>query len=82
MEHDRTFYWTYKEEDAIRIGDLKLRMKDGNILGLFDLAADPGEEKDLASAYPEKVKQMIDLQVRWKKECEMQQTSVTDAGNR
>jgi len=82
MEHDGTFYWTYKEEDAIRIGDLKLRMKDGNILGLFDLAADPGEEKDLASVYPEKVKQMIDLQVRWKKECEMQQTSVTDAGKR
>lgn len=82
MEHDRTFYWTYKEEDAIRIGNLKLRMKDGNILGLFDLAADPGEEKNLASAYPEKVKQMINLQAKWKKECETQQTSVTDAGKR
>ncbi len=81
-KHDRTFYWTYKEEDAIRIRDLKLRMKNGNILGLFDLAADPGEEKDLASVYPEKVKQMIDLQARWKKECETQQTSVTDASKR
>jgi hypothetical protein len=57
-------------------------MKDGNILGLFDLASDPREEKNLASAYPEKVKQMIDLQARWKKQCEMQQTSVTDAGKR
>ena len=82
IEHDRTFYWTYKEEDAIRIGDLKLRMKDGKVLGLFDLAADPGEEKDLTSVYPEKVKQMMDQQARWKKECEAQQTSVTDSSER
>ena len=82
MEHDRTFYWTYTDEDAIRIGDLKLRMKDGNVLGLFDLAADPAEEKDIAPAYAERVKQMIDLQARWKKECETQQTSVTDVRKR
>ena len=82
MEHNRTFYWTYKKEDAIRIGDLKLRMKDGKLLGLFNLAVDPDEEKDLASAHPEKVKRMMDLQAKWKKECEAQQTSVTDSGNR
>jgi arylsulfatase A-like enzyme len=82
MEHNRTFYWTFKDEDAIRIGDVKLRMKNGKTLGLFDLTADPTEQKDLAPTFPEKVKQMIDLQAKWKKECQTQQTSVTDAPKR
>jgi len=79
MEHDRTFYWTFEvaHEDVIRIGDLKLRMKDGKVLGLFNLAADPDEEQDLAAAHPEKVKRMRDMHAKWKKECEAQQTSVS-----
>jgi len=82
MEHDRTFYWTFNKEDAIRIGDLKLRMKDGKVLGLFNLAVDPDEEKDLASAHPEQVKQMMDLQAKWKEQCRSQQTSVTGSGKK
>jgi len=58
--------------------DLKLRMKDGKVLGLFDLPDDPDEEKDLASAHLEKVKRMRELHAKWKKECEAQQTSTTD----
>jgi arylsulfatase A-like enzyme len=77
MARDRTFCWTYQEEDAIRIGDVKLRMKDGKVLGLYDLAADPDEKKDLASEQPGRVKEMIALQATWKKECEAQQTSTT-----
>ena len=77
-EHDRMLCWTFKNEDAIRMEDLKLRMKDGKVLGLFDLADDPDEEKDIASAHLEKVKRMRELHAKWKKECEAQQTNTTD----
>jgi len=77
-KHDRMLCWTFKNEDAIRMEDLKLRMKDGKVLGLFDLADDPDEEKDIASAHLEKVKRMRELHAKWKKECEAQQTNTTD----
>lgn len=81
-KHDRMFCWTFKNEDAIRMGDLKLRMKDSKILGLFDLAVDPAEEKDLSSARREEVKRMQGLPAKWKKECEAQQVSATDSSKR
>ena len=53
---------------AIRLGDWKLYLdKVEEIPGtnkgpvLIDLSKDPGEEKDLASEYPEKVKDMKKL---------------------
>jgi arylsulfatase A-like enzyme len=76
-EHNRMFCWTFKNEDAIRIGDVKLRMKDGKVIGLFDLADDPYEEKNLASAHPQEVARMRELHAKWKKQCESQQTSTT-----
>ncbi len=75
QSHNRTFYWTYKDEDAIRIGDMKLRMKGDKVLGLYDLANDPGEERDLASVRPKDVDRMRMKQANWKRECESQQTS-------
>lgn len=76
MKHDRTFYWTFKKEDAIRTGDLKLRMKDGELVGLFDLANDPDEEKDVSAQYPDKIAKMKRLHAKWKDECEARQTSL------
>jgi len=73
--HDRVFCWTYKDEDAIRIGDMKLRMKGGKVLGLYDLAHDLREDRNLASARPKEVERMRAMQTRWKRECESQQTS-------
>lgn len=73
--HDRTFYWTYKDEDAVRIGDLKLRMKNGKVLGLFNLATDPDEERDLAPARAADVAKMRAMHAKWKAECKAQQTS-------
>ncbi len=78
--HDRTFYWTFKDEDAIRIGDMKLRMKNGQVLGLFDLAADPDEEHNLALARPRQVSSMRSMQAKWKAQCEAQQTSTAQSG--
>ena len=79
MEHNRTFYWTFVNEDAIRCGDLKLRMKGGKVLGLYNLADDPEEKKDLSASQPAKVKEMAEMQGKWKKECEAHQTSASDS---
>jgi len=80
LEHNRTLYWSFKNEDAIRVGDWKLRMIDGKVVGLFNLAADPGEKRDLSAENSQKVSQMRELQAKWKKECEAQRTSVVDSG--
>ncbi len=37
------------ERQALIEGDLKVTASEGRVLGLFDLAADPGEKQDLAS---------------------------------
>ncbi len=76
---DRTFYWTYKDEDAIRIGGLKLRMNDGGVLGPYDLAADPDEQRGLASTRPGGVAKMRTMHAQWKAGCEAQQTSAAES---
>jgi arylsulfatase A-like enzyme len=65
----RNLYWRYGEQYAIRQGDWKLvhsmeRITSPPIIktGLFNLAKDVGEEHDLASEHPEKVKE---LQMLW-----------------
>ena len=75
MAHDRTLYWTFGGEDAIRCGDLKLRVKGRTVASLYNLADDPSEEKDLSVQQPEKVREMKDLLDAWKKECAAHQTS-------
>jgi arylsulfatase A-like enzyme len=75
MEHDRTLYWTFGSEDAIRRGDWKLRMKSDEIVGLYDLANDPGEKNDLSSEHPDMVREMKGQLSVWMRECETQQTS-------
>ena len=37
------------ERQALIEGDLKVTASEGRVLGLFDLAADPGEKQDLSS---------------------------------
>jgi arylsulfatase A-like enzyme len=68
-------YWRFGQQMAIRLGDYKLVRYDSNAdthtgarnqpvtaVRLYNLAADPGETKDLAAALPDKVKE---LQSRW-----------------
>ena len=72
---DRRLHWTYRNEDAVREGDLKLHVTDGTPDGLFDLSSDPEEKLDLRTTTSEKVKEMMAKHHVWKQECETQQTS-------
>ena len=70
-------YWHYPHYSnqggipggAIRMGDFKLveRYEDGRV-HLYNLADDIGEQKDLASQFPERVSEMRDLLHVWYKE--------------
>lgn len=68
-------YWRFGEQMAIRLGDFKLVRYDTNAdtltgarnqptspLKLYNLASDPHEDRDLAAAMPDKVKE---LQAKW-----------------
>jgi arylsulfatase A-like enzyme len=56
--HD-ALYWRYGGKWAVREGNFKLLRADANSpVQLFDLGKDVGEQTDLASAEPERVKQM------------------------
>ena len=68
-------FWEHSANRALRMGDWKLvaRVKsqskftpsDENAWELYDLEKDPSETENLASKYPEKVKEMA---ARWEKE--------------
>ncbi len=68
-------FWEHSANRAIRIGDWKLvaRVKnqkkftpaDENVWELYDLSKDPSETIDLATKFPEKVKEMA---ARWESE--------------
>jgi arylsulfatase A-like enzyme len=75
MEHDRTLYWTFRKADAIRSGDWKLRVSNGKVTGLYDLAEDPAEANDLSAAHPHRVRDMHKQLDVWKADCAAQQTS-------
>ncbi|HYH56585.1 MAG TPA: hypothetical protein VD772_08245, partial [Anseongella sp.] len=54
---ERTIFWKYRKQTALRKGGWKLM----NGEELYNLAADSKEQKDLAAAYPEKVKELQEL---------------------
>lgn len=68
-----TLYWEYGPQWAIRQGSWKLTFawpsKEAKtpILGLYDLTQDIGESRDLASAQPERVKQLEAAWASWRK---------------
>jgi arylsulfatase A-like enzyme len=45
-------FWKRRADYAVRVGTWKIG-KTGNVTGLFDLAADPGEKKDLSKERPD-----------------------------
>ena len=53
--HDVLFWRHGGDRWAVRRGDWKLIKQDGDVPMLFDLAADVGEQRDLAAAQPERV---------------------------
>lgn len=72
-------YWRFGEQMAIRAGDFKLVRYDGNAdtntgrggpvtaAKLYNLAADMHEDKDLATAMPDKVKELETMWDEWDK---------------
>ena len=65
-----TMYWRYGPQWAVRQGDLKLVVSNGGSgePELYNLASDVSESKNLASAQPEKVKQLQTLYTAWSAE--------------
>ncbi len=57
---ERTLFWRMRELKAVRKGDWKLVMPGDGTTALYNLAKDPGEKNDIASANPEVV---FDLKV-------------------
>lgn len=64
-----TLYWRFGEQWAIRHGDWKLVAGRGaKEPGLYNLASDISEAKNLAAAQPEKAKELRDLWDKWNAE--------------
>lgn len=72
---ERSMHWTYRDEDALRNGDLKLHMTEEKPDGLFDLSTDPDEEQNLLDARTDLAEAMRGTHLAWKAECRAQQTS-------
>ncbi|HEY4288060.1 MAG TPA: sulfatase [Puia sp.] len=73
----RVLYWHYPHysnqggspSSALRAGDWKLvQFYENDHIELYNLAWDPGEQRDLANAFPEKTGELLELLNAWKKE--------------
>jgi arylsulfatase A-like enzyme len=62
-------FWERRKDHAIRVGNWKW-VQTGNASGLYDIAADRGETKDLSKEKPEVVKQLKTRFAAWKAEME------------
>ena len=67
--HER-LYWRFGQQMAIRQGNYKLVQGPMGAKGLYDLAADIGESKDLTSDRPELAKEMQAAWEEWNKQLE------------
>ena len=65
-------YWEHEGNLAVRQGKWKLVQRYKYPLELFDMAADRTELKDLASANPEKLKELSTMYDAWAKRCKVQ----------
>lgn len=71
---ERRLFWRMAnrrtQQKAVRDGRWKLLIDAGDSR-LFDLAADPGEQRDLAAAHPDRVRALEAAIVAWEREIEM-----------
>ncbi|MEX0704685.1 MAG: sulfatase [Planctomycetales bacterium] len=63
----REMFWQLQEEQAARIGDVKW-VRTPKFEGLFDLANDPGEQRDLSAEKPELLAKTRARWDAWRKE--------------
>lgn len=66
----QTLYWKMEGRGAIRDGDWKLLRFPDRPAELFNLAEDPSEQSNLASAHPERVKALFKKLFAWELELE------------
>jgi len=64
---ERTFFWRYRKEKAVRKGPWKLLVQ-GDKVRLFNLEKDLGEKENLADMKPDMVKQLEDELSAWEQE--------------
>ena len=71
LERD-AIYWEHEGNRALRAGDWKLVAKGpGAKWELYDIAKDRTEGNDLASAYPQRVKELTEKWEAWAKRCQV-----------
>ncbi|MGD9720604.1 MAG: sulfatase-like hydrolase/transferase [Pirellulales bacterium] len=63
-----TLFWRFGQQWAVRQGDYKLLQPNDGPVQLFDLAADIGEQHDLAAAKPEVRNQLEASYAKWNAE--------------
>ncbi len=66
-------YWEHEGNRAIRVGDWKLVAEEGKAWELYDMKKDRVELDDLASAMPDKVKEMSAQWGAWAKRCHVKE---------
>ena len=67
IEGDKPLFWEWKEGQAVRDGEWKLvKHRKQDPWDLFNVAEDPTETTNLATEYPDKVKEMDQQFLQWK----------------
>jgi arylsulfatase A-like enzyme len=64
---ERTLYWSYGNNKAVRVGDWKLVAAEGKPWELYNLSADRTELHDLVASEPARVEKMNELWQAWHK---------------
>jgi arylsulfatase A len=64
----RTLFWRIRQDRAVRRGPWKLASIGGGAPRLFDLAADLGEERDVAGQHPDVVGELGAALAEWEKD--------------
>jgi arylsulfatase A-like enzyme len=65
LHEDETLCWDALGMQAARNGDWKLVMRNRSVIGLYNIPADEGERNNLAGAYPERVRELLNAFNRW-----------------
>jgi arylsulfatase A-like enzyme len=64
---ERTLFWRYRKQEAVRRGPWKLLVQDGRTK-LYNLDEDAGEKNDLGEARPDMVKALEEELAAWERE--------------
>jgi arylsulfatase A-like enzyme len=67
----KPLYWEHEGNAAVRIDNWKLVRNYPGAWELFDLDKDRSETRDLAAAYPDKIRDMSLLYEQWAKRCKV-----------